>query len=1005
MRIKAGVLVSILLFLFLSTTFSNEIIFSRLSVNDGLSSNFVNCIWQDKKGFIWVGTENGLQRYDGNKFVTISSRDDKLKLLPLPVDQLIADNNTDYLWVRMGNHVGRFFPENGNFDAAKLPASFDESKLWGYRLIITSKKRVMMVVPFNGIYVYNERSNTFEEFLSRETAVQIGLRSATAADRLYLCTDNGVMAIDELSGKFIDSRNDKLVNATASLKFITDLFIDRSGYHITQLDPGKSLSYFYLDRSTFKLTRYSFQPNSSDAYIEHYGWLSSGNMTWAYGLNLLNISTSNNPDFHKPPDNFHGEKQIKFSVVKQLFEDADKNVWIATDNGLYTALTIGDYINHGTIPVTESGGIGTVRELSSGELIFSSWGLGLLKMSSSNAGKISDVVIDNASQFKNVWDIAENAGGNEWVAGCGDGSVIRYNTVTRKKSISRPPFTGGSTVRQVEYAGDNYFMMGTTSGQIIRFDDQGFSELFRCEAPVISILRDKKNLFWITTAGKGVFVLDKQGKIVRTFNARTGNGKSLLSDLTREVSQINDSVYIVAGEHNLNIINFYTGEIDHITTNDFLPNNTIYTMQPDRSNRIWMSTNDGIIRYDHNKKEFRNYDEKDGLITVSDNNDLLYRSCPLQDGRLVFAGGGRYIIFHPDSIYIRHAPKDVTITDVRLFNEYLPVDSILKEDWLRLNYDQNTLTINFTTLAYGDNNKLRYYYKLEGSADSQWVLAGDSYSASFASLSPGSYTFKVGSMNSSGQVSPHETILRIYISKPFWQTWWFFIIVLGAFIAPLFYIYKQRIKRYEAVQKLREKVARDLHDDVGSTLTSINILSEMSIQKINGDDPEISDYLRRISNNSSQMMDAMDDIVWNIKPANDTMIKIIARMREYAATIFEPKEILYRFVNEELVKNISLNMDVRRSLLLIFKEALNNIVKYADARMVSIEFKLVRDMLYLTIRDDGKGFDSRSVKYGNGIENMMKRASNFNGTLQIESMENVGTKVIINIPVQKSGVY
>jgi signal transduction histidine kinase len=290
-------------------------------------------------------------------------------------------------------------------------------------------------------------------------------------------------------------------------------------------------------------------------------------------------------------------------------------------------------------------------------------------------------------------------------------------------------------------------------------------------------------------------------------------------------------------------------------------------------------------------------------------------------------------------------------------------------------------------------------------AGNQWVSAGNAYSASFASLSPGSYTFVVRSVDTSGQLSPHETILPVFIARPFWQTWWFFTLVVGAFIAPLYFIYRLRIKRYEAVQKVREKVARDLHDDVGSTLTSINILSEMSIQKINGNDSEIGDYLKRISNNSSQMMDAMDDIVWNIKPSNDTMVKIIARMREYAATIFEPKEIIYRFVNEEMVKNISLNMDVRRSLLLIFKEALNNIVKYAGARMVSIEFKLIKDNLYLTIRDDGKGFDRRIVKYGNGIENMTKRAANFNGGLEIESMENVGTKVIITIPVQKSGVY
>lgn len=227
---------------------------------------------------------------------------------------------------------------------------------------------------------------------------------------------------------------------------------------------------------------------------------------------------------------------------------------------------------------------------------------------------------------------------------------------------------------------------------------------------------------------------------------------------------------------------------------------------------------------------------------------------------------------------------------------------------------------------------------------------------------------------------------------------------MSAFVIPLFVIYRLRIKRYEAVQKLREKVARDLHDDVGSTLTSINILSEMSIQKLNEND-EVKDYLTRISSNSSLMMDAMDDIVWNIKPANDTMTRIIARMREYAATIFEPKEIRYKFINEELVKNISLNMDVRRSLLLIFKEALNNIVKYAAATFVTIEFKIEDGNLKMSIRDDGKGFDREKIKYGNGIENMMKRAAHFDGRLEVESLENIGTKVVIHVPLNKSKAY
>jgi len=300
---------------------------------------------------------------------------------------------------------------------------------------------------------------------------------------------------------------------------------------------------------------------------------------------------------------------------------------------------------------------------------------------------------------------------------------------------------------------------------------------------------------------------------------------------------------------------------------------------------------------------------------------------------------------------------------------------------------------------YAGDSRLNYYYRLKGASD-QWVRADRPYFASYASLSPGTYVFEVKCINADGIPSVHTTSLNINIAKPYWQTWWFIALIIVVAFIPVYIIYSLRLKRFEAVQKIREKVARDLHDDVGSTLTSINILSEFSKSKVDAES-EVKNYLDRISNTSSQMMDAMDDIVWNIKPSNDTMEKIEARMREYAAAVFEPKDIAYRFVDNDKVKNISLNMDVRRSLFLIFKETLNNIAKYANANLVTIEFELKNNQLMMRITDDGIGFDETQVVYGNGIENMQKRAKGFKGSYEIKSYPGKGTHVLLVIPLIK----
>jgi signal transduction histidine kinase len=194
-------------------------------------------------------------------------------------------------------------------------------------------------------------------------------------------------------------------------------------------------------------------------------------------------------------------------------------------------------------------------------------------------------------------------------------------------------------------------------------------------------------------------------------------------------------------------------------------------------------------------------------------------------------------------------------------------------------------------------------------------------------------------------------------------------------------------------------VARDLHDDIGSTLSTINILSSMAKTKLLTDPVKSSTYISKITDNSQQMMEAMDDIVWSIKPDNDSMLKILARMREYASGILEPKDVEITFNIGEHIQELKLNMETRRDLFLIFKEAVNNLAKYSHCTKAEINLKIRNQRLQMTVTDNGNGFDVNSADEGNGLGNMQKRAELLKGTIEIKSQQNLGTTVTLEIPV------
>lgn len=989
-----------------------EILFSRFSTNDGLFSNFVNCVWQDSKGFLWVGTDNGLQRYDGNKFIQMYSNSPGESLPVLPVNQIVGDKN-DNVWLRMGPVVGRYNLRTNVFKRAQVPAPEQD-------YVIQFDSRGYLLLKYgNGVLVYNEQKNAFEVNNNIISTPPDWIINEVTEDpfthNFWISANQGLGLFDVKSKKFYNRKNNPLgirlldVNQSSN---VLHVFIDsRHRYWITQWPSATGLSVTMYDDKTGKLTPESIE-ETAKGYHEVLGMIESDGLIWAFGNNLLNVYDDESKKFYVFYDPKNTSYGIKFNIIMQVYTDHDGNIWVASDNGLYKASVIRSGISHGSILNTE-GSITFAKEISGQGLVIGIWGsqihplkvddeVGLSKNDELAANVYKGVprATEEYNNFKSPWDVVKYSVNGHLIFTCQSGKLIDYDPVKKRSQFLSPDIFNKSTIRQVIEDRYRKLWFGTQSGKLIVRGTDGNYKILRDYKTIIKrLFIDRSGLIWVAGYGFGIEVLDPGSfETVRKYSTKGPPDKTLSKDVVFDLAHINDTLIAVACAVNLDIINLKTGRVQKITPYQGLPQPTVYALQSTLDGDLWMSTNRGIVRYSFKTGEFRSYDQRDGLITTSNYENLLNTSSVLRSGSLVFAGGNSFVIFKPEAVMSNRPPKDVTITDIKLFNNYIRLDSVINTGGLNLRHNQNSITIQFASLSFAPRNRINYYYKLDGAGNS-WTRAENSNSVSFELLPPGHYTFMVRCVNSEGLSCANVTSLPIFIKPTFWQTWWFIALLVIAAAGVIYTIYRLRINRLVAVQRLREKVARDLHDDMGSTLTSINILSEMASNKINGDNAAAREYMSKISVNSSQMMDAMDDIVWSIKPDNDTMPRIVARMREYAATVLEPKDIEYAVMNDEKIKNIKLDMDRRRNLFLIFKETLNNLVKYSGASMVEIEFLVHHSRLQLIVKDNGKGFDQKLISSGNGLTNMRNRAQAMDGSLVVSSRLGKGTLVTLEIPL------
>lgn len=311
-----------------------------------------------------------------------------------------------------------------------------------------------------------------------------------------------------------------------------------------------------------------------------------------------------------------------------------------------------------------------------------------------------------------------------------------------------------------------------------------------------------------------------------------------------------------------------------------------------------------------------------------------------------------------------------------------------------MSYLDNVITFLYTAVDFTAPQQITFQYHLDG-FDEDWQEAGARREATYTNLSSGNYTFRVRTINGDGVISSREAIMKIHISPPYWATWWFRTLLIVAFVALVYGIFRYRELQRLRQEQLRLRIARDLHDEMGSTLSSISILSEAALRNLQADIDRTRFGV--IGDRARQVMDAMSDIVWSVNPGNDFMENVLQRMKEFAVEILETQGIVLHFEVDEAILSQDLSMEKRKNFYLFFKEAINNAAKYSKATDVWVQVRAENDYVRLEVRDNGCGFDAAQVKLGNGLWNMQQRAERLGGLLSLQSTAGRGTVIAVTV--------
>lgn len=409
---------------------------------------------------------------------------------------------------------------------------------------------------------------------------------------------------------------------------------------------------------------------------------------------------------------------------------------------------------------------------------------------------------------------------------------------------------------------------------------------------------------------------------------------------------------------------------------------------PDEFGYLWLSTDNGLSRYNPAENIFINYDINDEL-PHNEFNRMAYLKA--SDGRLYFGGLNGVTAVYPkevDTSLSNLQPQLVSYTKYAGQTDSVLTYSAASVAGNTLIFDHNDklFSFHFMLPAFRSAVKNRFLYKLDG-WDKEWQTAAGSNIIQYSFLPAGNYTLKVKGAAAGDTWSRHEYSLRITVLQAWYRTWWFYSLMTLLAATLIYMLYRYRINQVLKVQQIRNKISADLHDELGSVLTQISLQSDMVSSNIYNEE-EKQKELTNISNTSRQAIHAMSDIVWSVKAGHDKNSSLIDRMKDHADLMLQPVGAVINFTVTGINENKEIENHLRQELFLIFKEAIHNIVKHSSPTQVDIQMQNSKSHFELTIKNDINQQKENTILGGNGLENMQRRTKTIDALLETKKEGN-----------------
>jgi len=916
--------------------------FESFTIRDGLASNYVRDIMVDKKGNLWAATAMGISRFDGNSFKNYYIDKDNENENSVSV---IAEGQ-GYIWFSAPKGgVGRLNPVNGAIDIYDLDKKFKSDKVIAINTDDTGNVWLISVV--NGLFK-----------LEGDRFVNV-VKNADFKGYLLsiFIDDNGLMWLGSNKGLLMFDPN-KPTQLNNFYKPLEGIFIKSASVK----DPTNfwALSAFGMLKvksGEFKSigTRQGFTSERVNTiYCDREGTVWAG--TDGEGIYKL----VNETFVH-----FGQQHGVSANPITAIVKDLDGKYYLTTYGGGIDIYDGEEFTNINT----KDGLVNTYISCSTldkqGNIWYGTRGSGLLKY---DGEKYTQYNTSDGLIYNTVRCIFNDSQNNLWIGTANGVSKFngrRFNNYTVDNGLF------DNTIWNFQEALPGKVMVVTREGFtcfIEGREPERFFEESIFNKRINVALEDEQGNFWIGFSGHGVLKYNRFTGLEKYYTTEEGLTSDLVYNLILDKDENLivgtergvDKIYLDENRNVTRIKNF--GEVEGFEDIQTIPNSHFQEANGD----IWFGTAKGIYKYQPGNEHLNQIEP----ITYISGLKLFYNEVDWSD--------------YSDSLS-------------RWFR--LPMN-------LSLPYNKNSLVVEYFGNSLVNPEEVRYQFRLEG-LEKTWSPVTYKTEAVYTNLSPGKYTFEVKAANSDGRWNAEPTKFSFEIVPPFWQEPWFFALVVIAFLLgiKLFNDYRIRANlekvltveriRSEELVKVRKKMARDFHDNMGNQLASITVFANLINLKLKDKSKEVNELLQNIEKHTKSLFNGTKDFIWSIDPESDNLSEIFTYIKDFGEELYENVPI--EFYSETFGLNgqhTPLPSGYSRQIVLVFKEAMTNALKHAKADEVYFTLNLTGDEFVIEFRDNGEGLNSEKLGKGNGFKNMRSRARQINCNVHIESNPDKGGTVI-----------